>query len=282
MTTAKQPTATDGADLIIPDADELRPSSPVELIFDGLPVRIVWQDGEPWFIAADVCHVLALKNWRQVAAVLPDGWRTMRTAGGDRGRRDILLIAEPGLYQLIFTSRKARVRQFRGWVFGEVLPQIRRSGRYVSDAPHGAERTLTQPDQRHMVEVHPADPRRAGGLYGEYQLITLTLPGAGRYIIDALPGRDPTVRLVPLEDLGNWILAEEIRTDRIILSALLQQTHGIWRKFRLLNALDVGSRQIALAEVDKAIVQGGTVAAWFSSILLDQKLKAAAAPAAAA
>ncbi|MDR0759387.1 MAG: hypothetical protein LBF74_04670, partial [Treponema sp.] len=42
-----------------------------------------------------------------------------------------LTVNEPGLYRLIFQSRKPEAEKFKTWVFTEILPQIRRTGAYV-------------------------------------------------------------------------------------------------------------------------------------------------------
>lgn len=104
-------------------------------VFDNnkLGVRIRTQviNKEPWFVAKDVCHVLGIQNARQAMAKTLDedekGVYTIYTLGG---AQKMNLINESGLYHLIFQSRKPKAQTFRRWVTGEILPSIRKTGRY--------------------------------------------------------------------------------------------------------------------------------------------------------
>ena len=96
--------------------------------------RFVTINGEPWFVAADLCRALEIKQPTRALSRLDDdekGVTTIHTLGGPQ---QVLIVSEPGLYRLIFTSRKAEARQFQRWVCHEVLPSIRKYGYYV--APH--------------------------------------------------------------------------------------------------------------------------------------------------
>lgn len=98
--------------------------------FEEQAVRVVLRDGEPWFVAADVCRVLEIGNPTDVVNRLDDdekGVDSIDTLGGQQKAR---IISESGLYAVIFTSRKEAAKRFRKWVTSEVLPSIRRSGRY--------------------------------------------------------------------------------------------------------------------------------------------------------
>jgi prophage antirepressor-like protein len=102
--------------------------------FEEQAVRVVLRDGEPWFVAADVCRVLEIGNPSDAVGRLEDDERmTLDTIEGQTGRggaRMMNIISESGLYALIFTSRKEAAKRFRKWVTAEVLPSIRRHGRY--------------------------------------------------------------------------------------------------------------------------------------------------------
>lgn len=104
--------------------------------FDEQAVRVVTRDGEPWFVAADVCRVLGIANSRDAVSRLEDDERQMvnlNTVGnsdGIRGNPNATIVSESGLYALIFTSTKPEARRFRKWVTSEVLPSLRRTGRY--------------------------------------------------------------------------------------------------------------------------------------------------------
>ena len=102
--------------------------------FNDHLVRTVQKDGEPWWVAKDVCEVLGLGNPRTSLALLEDdekGVHSMDTLGGTQS---VTVINESGLYNLIFRSRKDGARAFRRWVTHEVLPTIRETGGYGARA----------------------------------------------------------------------------------------------------------------------------------------------------
>jgi prophage antirepressor-like protein len=99
--------------------------------FNQSPVRLIEQDGQMWFVAGDVCRVLEIANNRDAVSDLDeDEVNTVAIPDGIRGNPNKLIISESGLYSLIFKSRKPQAKVFRKWVTGEVLPAIRKDGRY--------------------------------------------------------------------------------------------------------------------------------------------------------
>lgn len=106
----------------------------------GQGVRIIEKDGQPWFVAKDVCEVLAIENNRDAVSVLDvDEKATVgisdTSSNGTTQRRTVTIISESGLYALIFRSNKPEARAFSKWVRAEVLPAIRRSGGYMVSRP---------------------------------------------------------------------------------------------------------------------------------------------------
>jgi prophage antirepressor-like protein len=102
--------------------------------FGEEPVRVLMQDGQPWFMAMDVCRVLEIANpWNVVAALDADEKATLHNVEGrpGSGPQRFNIISESGLYALIFKSRKAKAKAFRKWVTGEVLPALRTRGAYA-------------------------------------------------------------------------------------------------------------------------------------------------------
>jgi hypothetical protein len=87
-------------------------------------------DGELWFVAADVCTLLDIKNVSDAVGGLDDDEKT--TSVIPRGSRNVLsnLVNESGLYALVFKSKKPTAKQFRKWVTKEVIPAIRKTGSY--------------------------------------------------------------------------------------------------------------------------------------------------------
>ncbi|HID5294944.1 BRO-N domain-containing protein [Klebsiella pneumoniae] len=100
-------------------------------------IRAIIIDGAPWFIALDVCHALGIANNRDALLKLDDDEKnTVALTDGKRGNPNTLIISESGLYTLILRCRDAVTPgtipyRFRKWVTSEVLPQIRKTGRYV-------------------------------------------------------------------------------------------------------------------------------------------------------
>lgn len=96
--------------------------------FDNL--TIVEIDGEAWFIALEVCRVLDIKNVSDAVSKLDDDERKTDTILISGARRQVNLISESGLYDLIFRSVKPSAKRFRKWVTKEVIPAIRKTGSY--------------------------------------------------------------------------------------------------------------------------------------------------------
>lgn len=112
-------------------------------------VRAVMVDGNPWFVAADVCSAVGIKHSASAMRALDNdekGVHSMHTPGG---QQDFTIINESGLYTLILRCRDAITPgtipyRFRKWVTGEVLPQIRQTGSYIKNS-------LPQEDRIKMV-----------------------------------------------------------------------------------------------------------------------------------
>ena len=95
-------------------------------------VRTLLRDGEPWFVAADVCAALDIQNATQAVARLDDEDRAMLNIA-PQGETNA--VNESGLYSLILGSRKPEAKPFKRWVTSEVLPEIRKTGGYARNTP---------------------------------------------------------------------------------------------------------------------------------------------------
>lgn len=141
---------------------------------ESFTIRTVVKDSEPWFVAKDVCEVLGLTNPSEALKSLDsDEKSTLRNSEGraGAGAQCFNIINESGLYALVIRSNKPNARKFRKWITSEVLPAIRKTGRY--DIRREAEK---QPDaplnsasavagrfsmlRYHGVEVIPGDELR--------------------------------------------------------------------------------------------------------------------------
>jgi prophage antirepressor-like protein len=107
----------------------------IRLDYEGERVRVVVKDGEPWWVAADVCGILKIKETHVAIRRLDDdekGRFSIPTLGGSQ---EVLIVNEYGLYALILGARSRRdvpvIRDFKRWVTHEVLPTIRKTGGYA-------------------------------------------------------------------------------------------------------------------------------------------------------
>jgi len=104
-------------------------SNVIPFDFKSRQVRVVEQNGEPWFIAKDLAEVLGYSDAHKMTSKLDDDEVQNRQIGGF-GNRGVNLINEAGLYSVILTSQKAEAKAFKRWVTHEVLPSIRKTGQY--------------------------------------------------------------------------------------------------------------------------------------------------------
>lgn len=100
--------------------------------FHDQPMRVVVIEEEPWWVAVDVCRALEIGNATESLRNMDDDDLSNTEVIDSLGRsQKVNVINESGLYTLIFASRKEMAREFKRWVTKEVLPAIRRNGRYA-------------------------------------------------------------------------------------------------------------------------------------------------------
>lgn len=109
-------------------------SQVIQFKFEARDIRTLLIDDQPWFVAADVCQALAVRNNRDALSRLDDDEKGVATTDTLGGSQAVGIINESGLYSLILTSRKAEAKRFKKWVTAEVLPAIRKHGRYSDDS----------------------------------------------------------------------------------------------------------------------------------------------------
>lgn len=112
-------------------------------------VRTIDQNGEPWFVAADVCRALDVGNPSQALTKLDEDEKMTLTSNeshsGQRGgAQSFNVVNEPGLYSLVLGSRKPEAKAFKRWITHEVIPAIRKHGAYAT--PEMVEKMLGDPD----------------------------------------------------------------------------------------------------------------------------------------
>lgn len=97
-------------------------------------VRSILIDGDPWFVAADVCKALELEKTNRALSRLDDDEKGAHSVSTPGGRQRMSIISESGLYSLILGSRKPEARAFKRWITHEVIPSIRKHGAYMTDS----------------------------------------------------------------------------------------------------------------------------------------------------
>jgi prophage antirepressor-like protein len=125
--------------------------------FENRSIRTVVIDQVPWWVGKDVCDVLEIKNVSNALKRWTDDYKGKKysnspeseklainiihiSSNGTRQTRSTLCVSEPGLYRLIFQSRKPIAKRFKTWVFNEVLPQLRKTGHFGITDEHAQPR----------------------------------------------------------------------------------------------------------------------------------------------
>lgn len=99
-------------------------------------VRIIQQNGQPWFIGKDVAEILGYKKPENAIAVHVDDedkTTTLIQGTGSNYKSNAVIINESGLYSLILSSKMPKAKEFKRWVTSEVIPAIRKHGAYMTD-----------------------------------------------------------------------------------------------------------------------------------------------------
>lgn len=128
--------------------------TPFEFPATGQQVRTLLIDGEPWFVAADVCAALDIANVGNALARLDDDEKSsIRLTDGTPGNPNRGIVNEAGLYALILRSDKPEAKAFKRWVTHEVLPAIRRTGSYSLADAYQLPRTLPEALRAYAAEI---------------------------------------------------------------------------------------------------------------------------------
>jgi len=142
-------------------------------------IRVIERDGEPWFVAKDVCNVLGLIPRDSVRYLdddekmkVPFSQVSPNVSSNHSGppRQPVLIINEPGLYSLILRSRKPQAKEFKRWVTHEVLPTIRKTGAYIDPASALAE-SVASGDIDTLLELAQASVNAAKEARAELKVV---------------------------------------------------------------------------------------------------------------
>lgn len=173
-------------------------------------VRSLLLDGEPWFVASDVCAAIEVD--RTAVRRLDDdekGVHLMHTPGGEQR---LGIINEFGLYSLILSSRKPEAKAFKRWITHEVIPSIRKHGVYMTDSL--MDQVMQNPQIIYkMAEKLLTERNRAERLNKELQAAK---PKAAYFDAFVHPGDCTNIRNtaselgIPQKEFVTWLLKKKV------------------------------------------------------------------------
>lgn len=139
-------------------------SIPTIFSFENNAVRTLGAPESPLFVAVDICSSLGYANSSKAIKDHVDPEDLIKSEIIDKLNRiqTVNCVNESGLYALIFGSKLESAKRFKRWVTSEVLPAIRKTGRY--EAPT----TLTTEE---LYEIRKAVKARAKNSSIHYQTI---------------------------------------------------------------------------------------------------------------
>lgn len=181
------------------------------------------KDGEPWFLAAQACRCLGIKDTstaltqlKQRMKVVEDYYKSratvsncspvlgVRTISLQEGKThtQLKIINEQWLYELVFASRKQTAIVFRAWVTGEVLPSLRKHGEYRMQGKL-IRRSLTD-----EIKLSGENERMHGFAYPTYtKLINKSLGLPDKVDRNTLPS-ETLEKIAQRENLAQILVAE--------------------------------------------------------------------------
>lgn len=96
-------------------------------------VRTIIKNGQPWFVAKDICDILEINSVTDSVKRLSETMKATSIVSTQFGDKEMNVISEAGVYKLVFTSRKPEAEKFTDWVASEVIPSIRKTGSYSTN-----------------------------------------------------------------------------------------------------------------------------------------------------
>lgn len=121
--------------------------------FHGKSVRMVGTADAPEWVAADVCDVLGIGNPSKTLLTFPPNAKGITSSNTLGGSQEMLTVTEPGLYRLIFKSRKPEAELFQSFVCSEVLPCIRKHGCYPAPDVASGGNAIVSVNRQFMSEM---------------------------------------------------------------------------------------------------------------------------------
>ena len=104
-------------------------------MYENLPVRVLTDENEQiWFAGIDVCNILGYADSHQKIKTLDeDEYRLDRVRDGQGKQKETLTVNEFGFYALVLGSTTPEAKLFKKWVCHQVLPVLRKAGKFTTD-----------------------------------------------------------------------------------------------------------------------------------------------------
>lgn len=179
-------------------------SAVIPFDFEGQAVRALERRDGPWFVLVDVCRALGHSNPSMMARGLDEDEKdTLSSTEGIAAPqvKALIIINESGLYTLILRSRDATTRgtvahRFRKWITSEVLPTLRRTGRYIMPGAGGSDTAL---DEVEASLARIREVRRTWGVRAARE-VWHSLPGLPEIPLHLRGGQGVTLAQGPRPD----------------------------------------------------------------------------------
>lgn len=139
--------------------------------FQGNGVREINIDGEPWFVGKDVAEILGYSNSSKALKDHVDEEDKLNNDSlSSLGQRGGWLVNESGLYGLIISSKMPNAKRFKHWVTSEVLPSIRKTGKYEAQPKYEVPQSFAEALQLAADQARELDVTRPKANYFDLQM----------------------------------------------------------------------------------------------------------------
>jgi prophage antirepressor-like protein len=227
---------------------------------------MVPKNGETWWVANDVCVALGIADAKQAYERLHHDEKGGCDVPTPRGIQHLRCVNEPGLYRLIFTSRKPEAERFRRWVFHEVLPSIRKTGRYELPRHKQVQKRLKCDEATAIARTKNIDQNKAcharlrdeGASPREYaDLHNAALKGQfGRTVPELRQVLGIKGKGTPLDRMGSLPLAENTLAKLIAERAVQEGTVSPEKHAEFLESIARDMAAADLARVGHGCIYG--------------------------
>lgn len=188
--------------------------------YQGREVRTLLIDGEPHFVANDICAALDLADPRKSVNLLDDDERNTVPVIDSMGREQMtFVVTEAGMYSLVLRSRKPEAKAFKRWITHEVLPAIRKTGSYSTTPALPQDYATALRELAATVEARELAEQKARELEPAASAWNVMVEATGDYSVDEAAKilcRDPRIKtgrqrlFGVMAELG-WIYRQGLR-----------------------------------------------------------------------